>query len=79
MRRLPESTRRLQVVESLKEFLSAQSIAPEKTRLCPHCGCVLGHLRTQFWLDGGENTWDIRLPYCSRCHPFPAANETFAA
>jgi hypothetical protein len=79
MRRLPESTRRLQVVESLKEFLSSQSIAPDKIRLCPRCGQVLRHLPTHFWLEGGENAWNIRLPYCAHCHPLPVTNETFAA
>jgi hypothetical protein len=79
MRSLPASTRRSQVVESLKEFLTAQSAAPDTTRLCPQCGWVLSHLSTQFWLEGGENAWDIRLPYCSHCHPLPATKETFAA
>lgn len=67
------------LLESLKQFLTAQSIAPERTVYCPKCGAVLSFLPMQFWFEGGEKVWSIPLPYCQDCHPLPVANETFAA
>jgi hypothetical protein len=79
MRPLPSKTHDLQLVETLKEFLTAQSTAADETRLCPLCGTLLRYVPTQFWLEGGETGWNIRLPYCPECHPLPAMKETFAA
>lgn len=79
MRYLPSSPRPNPLLESLKEFLTAQSTAPDKTRLCAQCGSLLRYLPTQFWLEGGEDAWNIRLPYCPHCYPLPATKETFAA
>jgi hypothetical protein len=79
MRHLRGTERQGELVETLKDFLNTQSTAPAKTRYCPQCGSVLRYLPTQFWLEGAENGWNIRLPYCAHCHPFPLTKETIAA
>jgi hypothetical protein len=79
MYRLPSSTRHSQLIESLTQFLTAQSAAQTKTCFCAQCGSLLRYLPTQFWLEGGEDVWNIRLPYCAHCHPLPATKETFTA
>ena len=76
MRHLPGTGRHSELVESLKAFLNAQSVAPAQTRHCSKCGSVLHYLPTQFWMEG-ENGWNIPLPYCADCHPLPAMKETF--
>jgi len=68
-----------ELVESLKQFFNAQSTAAPKTSLCPKCGSVLRYLPTQFWLEGDEKGWNIRLPYCPDCHPLPMTKENFVA
>ena len=68
-----------ELFESLKQFLNAQSTALPKRLLCRECGSVLHYLPTQFWLDGEEKGWNIRLPYCEECHPLPATKELFVA
>lgn len=79
MRDFPSSTRQGQLVESLKDFLTAQSKASDEMRQCSKCGSVLRYLPMEFWLEGSECSWNIRLPYCSDCHPVPVTKETFAA
>lgn len=71
--------RHSELVKALKAFLNAQSIAPLQTRHCSECGSVLHYLPMHFWMEGGENGWNIRLPYCPHCHPLPAMKETFVA
>jgi hypothetical protein len=79
MRHLPGTKRQGELVETLKDFLNAQSAAPAITRYCSQCGSVLRYLPTQFWMEGAESGWNIRLPYCADCHPLPAMKETFVA
>jgi hypothetical protein len=82
MRDLPSSERtqrRTELFDSLKEFLNAQSAALPKKLSCRECGAVLHYLPTQFWLDGEEKGWNIRLPYCKACDPLPATKELFVA
>jgi hypothetical protein len=79
MRHLRGTERQGELVETLKDFLNAQSVAPATTRHCSKCGSVLRYLPTQFWMEGGENGWNIRLPYCPDCHPLPVTKETFVA
>jgi hypothetical protein len=79
MRHLPRTERQGELVETLKDFLNAQSAAPARTRYCSQCGSVLQYLPTQFWMEGAESGWNIRLPYCPDCHPLPAMKETFVA
>jgi hypothetical protein len=76
---IPSTGRHGELVESLKQFLNDQSAAPPAERDCAHCGAVLSYLQTQFWLAGGEQNWNIKLPYCPNCHPVPAGRETFLA
>ena len=77
MRDLPTTERNGELVESLKLFLTAQSIAVAETRYCSDCGSVLRYLPMQFWLEGGDKGWNIPLPYCPDCHPLPVTKETF--
>jgi hypothetical protein len=79
MRHLPGTERQGELVETLKDFLNAQSTAPATTRYCSQCGSVLCYLPMQFWMEGAEIGWNIRLPYCADCHPLPAMKETFVA
>ena len=79
MRHLPVTENHAELVESLKQFLDAQSIAPPAIRYCSECGSLLSYLPTQFWLQGGEQGWNIRLPYCPHCHPIPVAKQTLVA
>ena len=79
MSHLPSIERHGELVESLKQFLNAQSVAPPATRYCSECGSLLFYLPTQFWLHGGEQGWNIRLPYCPDCHPLPVAKQTLVA
>lgn len=79
MRHLPHTEPRSELLDSLKEFLDAQSRAPARTQYCSRCESVLRYLPTQFWLEGAENGWNIGLPYCAHCHPFPLMKETLAA
>jgi hypothetical protein len=79
MRHIPDNERHDNLVECLKAFLNAQSAAPAQIRYCSQCGSVLHYLPTQFWMEGGENGWNIPLPYCADCHPLPVVKETFVA
>lgn len=79
MRHIPGTERHGELVDSLKEFLNAQSAAPPQTLHCSQCGSVLRYLPAQFWLEGNEHGWNIRLPYCPNCYPLPAIKETFIA
>jgi len=79
MRDIPRTKRQGEFFESLKQFLNAQSTALPKTLQCSDCGCVLRYLPTQFWLEGEEKGWNIRLPYCPDCHPLPVTKELFVA
>jgi len=67
------------LLESVKKFLEDQSVAPPVTGCCSSCGSVLHYLPTQFWLEGIEQGWNIRLPYCAHCRPLPIAKETLVA
>jgi hypothetical protein len=68
-----------ELVESLKRFLNDRSAAPPAELDCANCGAALSYLQTQFWLEGGDQGWNIQLPYCPNCHPLPASKETFLA
>jgi len=76
---IPATERHGEVVELLKQFLNAQSAAPAKILNCSTCGSVLHYLTTQFWLEGTEQGWNIRLPYCPDCQPLRVTRETFVA
>ncbi len=79
MRHLPVTEKNAELVESLKQFLNAQSVAAPAIRYCSECGSLLSYLSMQFWLQGNEQGWNIRLPYCPQCHPVPAAKRTLVA
>ena len=79
MRRPPTTVHQSDIVETLKKFLDAQSIAPRVKQYCCKCGSLLGYLQTQFWLLGGEQDWNIRLPYCPHCQPTPSPETSFDA
>lgn len=77
--RSERTQRRTELFESLREFLNAQSAALPERLLCSECGSTLHYLPMQFWLDGEEKGWNIRLPYCPDCHPLPVTKELFVA
>jgi hypothetical protein len=66
-----------ELVESLKQFLNVQSVAPSKTVHCGDCGSVLRYLPTQFWLEGGEQGWNIFPALLSAVPASPVTPETF--
>ena len=76
---IPAIERQDELVELLKQFLTAQSAAPTEDLHCSKCGSVLEYLPTQFWLEGTEQGWNIRLPYCPDCRPLPLTPRTFVA
>ena len=76
---IPATKRHGDLVEVLKQFLNAQSAAPAEVLNCSKCGSVLDYLPTQFWLEGTEQGWNIRLPYCPDCQPLSATRRTFVA
>jgi hypothetical protein len=76
---IPAVERQDELVEFLRQFLTAHSAAPAKILSCSTCGSILHYLPTQFWLQGTEEGWDIRLPYCPDCQPLPVTRETFVA
>jgi len=75
--RIPDTGRHAELLESLKQFLNAQSVAAPETRHCCNCGSALRYLPMQFWLEGGDKGWNIPLPYCPDCYPLPVTRETF--
>jgi len=74
---IPAAERHGELLDSLKQFLNAQSTAVLKPLHCSKCGSVLHYLPTQFWLEGEEQGWNIGLPYCPDCQPLPVMRETF--
>jgi hypothetical protein len=79
MRQIPGTERNGELIESLKQFLNAQSKAQPTTLYCRECGSLLRYLPAQFWLEGAEHGWNIRLPYCPDCYPLPVTKETLVA
>jgi hypothetical protein len=68
-----------ELVESLKQFLTAQSAAPMQAQHCSECGGPIRYLQTQFWLMGEEQGWNVGLPYCPHCQAIPNKKVTLAA
>jgi hypothetical protein len=62
MRQIPGTERNGELIESLKQFLNAQSEAQPATLYCRECGSLLRYLPAQFWLEGAEHGWNIRCP-----------------
>ena len=55
------------VLESLREFLNAQSAPVQHLRLCPKCGNPLTYIDTTCWLYERDEAWTIHLPVCRNC------------
>jgi hypothetical protein len=79
MRQPSMTGRQSELVKTLKQFFDAQSVAPAVTEYCSKCGSPVLYLQTQFWLLGGEQNWNVMLPYCPDCQPMPIAGATYAA
>ncbi len=76
---IPGTDQQRDIVESLKQFLTAKSAAPTETLSCETCGSTLSDFPVQFWLEGCDQGWNVRLPYCPQCHPLPATKQPLAA
>jgi hypothetical protein len=68
MQQLP-ATEAKSLRDSFREFLNLQRRAKPTPQHCEHCGSLYVYLSARFWLDDGEEFWDIPLPVCFACHP----------
>ena len=50
--------------ESLKHFLTAQSLQPLQQQLCDKWGALMQSVDVASWLDGTDSGWNLRLPVC---------------
>src|SRR3981081_1976547 len=53
------------LLESLKEFLTAQSLQTQQERLCSECGAVMQYIGAAFWFYGTASQWNIPMPVCN--------------
>jgi hypothetical protein len=60
------------LLQSLRDFLKAESFRLPITRLCPGCGSVMEYLGFTFFTGESDETWDIQLPVCFKCIPTAA-------
>src|SRR4030088_519575 len=58
-------TQQTNLLESLKEFLTAQSLQTQQERLCSECGAVMQYIGAAFWFYGTDSQWNIRMPVCN--------------
>jgi hypothetical protein len=56
----------LSLKQSIKNFLTAESLNAPVEQPCPNCGSIMQHLTATFTFGDGES-WDIELPFCSNC------------
>ena len=55
------------LLQSLRDFLKAESLRRPITRQCPACGSVMENLDATFFIGQSDGSWDVPLPICFKC------------
>jgi hypothetical protein len=55
------------LLQSLRDFLQAESLRRPIPRQCPACGSVVEYLDATFFIGQSDGSWDVRLPICFKC------------
>jgi len=55
------------LLQSLRDFLKAESLRPPLARQCPACGSVMEYLGATFYMGQSDGSWDVPLPICFTC------------
>ena len=55
---------REQIVASLRELFTSQSLRPERRDVCVRCGTAMQYLDATFWLYETDSAWSVRPPFC---------------
>jgi len=63
MDKIPQNARQ-NLRESLKNFLTAQSLKTKQQETCPRCGVAMRYVNMSLALDEADCGWNLRLPYC---------------
>ena len=56
---------REQIVASLRELFTSQSLRPERRDVCVRCGTAMQYLDATFWLYETDSAWSVHLPFCA--------------
>lgn len=65
----PLQTHASQVHEELRDLLKRHSGRVLPPHTCERCGERMTPVSFRFWMDGGDESFDARLPICLSCNP----------